>query len=242
MNWSPSSSITLICFSLLQIVLTIFSLTRICKPFQLFIFRSDLTNCPAMKLLYLIPLSIILYACPYESSVGLEPGPVEAVDSSLLGYWYGIIKDGSDFFGIEALDISRQSDSLYAITRYGKTIRGDMIVPDTARFTGFTSRVNDQLFMTIQGSVLQVITGKKKRPEVKTQKIFYLSNLQRRGDTLTVKTITDNFSPLARKGFRYPGQLKIEISQLLEQKKNIFDDTYSLSYRKMPHPTNLQTR
>ena len=60
------------------------------------------------KTAWLIPLSILLYACPFESSVPMEAGPKEPVDSSLLGYWYGIVKDGSDFFGIEALDIQKK--------------------------------------------------------------------------------------------------------------------------------------
>jgi hypothetical protein len=74
------------------------------------------------KLLWLLPVTIILYACPFESTVALEKKPVESVDSTLMGYWYGIVKDGSDFFGIEALDISKHSDSVYNITRYGKAI------------------------------------------------------------------------------------------------------------------------
>jgi hypothetical protein len=56
----------------------------------------------------------------------------------LLGYWYGIVKDGSDFFGIEALDISKQSDSTYALIRYGKGIKDDFILPDTSYFSGYT--------------------------------------------------------------------------------------------------------
>ena len=64
------------------------------------------------KLLWLLPLTTILYACPFESTVPLASGPTEPVDSSLLGYWYGIIKDFSDMFGIEALDITKQSDSV----------------------------------------------------------------------------------------------------------------------------------
>ena len=71
-----------------------------------------------LRLLLILPFTVMLYACPYESQVPLEPKPVEPIDSTLVGYWYGIIKDGSDFFGIEALDITKSSDSVYAITRY----------------------------------------------------------------------------------------------------------------------------
>ena len=78
------------------------------------------------KLLWLLPLSFLLTACPFESNMPLEKAPVEPVDSSLLGFWYGIVKDGSDYFGIEALEISRQSDSLYSVIRYGKAVKGDI--------------------------------------------------------------------------------------------------------------------
>lgn len=192
------------------------------------------------RLLLLVPLAAILYACPFESTVPLEPAPIEPVDTSLYGYWYGIIKDGSDFFGIEALEITRHSDSQYSIIRYGKAMKGDMILPDTAYFTGFTSRVNDKQFMNVEGSIVLITSRKNKAPEVKTQKVYYISYLERRNDTLRVKTVTDNFSPLARKGFRTPQDLKSEISLLLSQNANIYDNEYSLSYRKIEKPRPLK--
>ncbi|HEX7902290.1 MAG TPA: hypothetical protein VF487_00325 [Chitinophagaceae bacterium] len=194
------------------------------------------------RLLLILPVVVLLYACPYEAPLALEPAPVEPVDSSLLGYWYGIIKDGSDYFGIEALEITRKTDSLYAITRYGKAVKGDMVLPDTAYFTGFTSRINDQLFMNLESSIVLVSTNtrKSKQPEVKTQTIFYISAFAVRHDTMTVKTITDNFSPLARKGFKNSEQLKKEVQTAIEQKKNIYDDIYTLSYRKIEKPQPLK--
>jgi hypothetical protein len=193
------------------------------------------------RLLLLIPLSLILYACPYESAVGLDAAPTEPIDSSLCGYWYGIIKDGSDFFGIEALDISKRSDSVYSITRYGKTVKGDMVVPDTAYFTGYLSRLQGQLFMNVEGTIVLISTAKKsKTPVATTQKVFYVSSLNVRNDTMIVKTVTDNFSPLARKGFRTPEQLRSELNELMIQKKNIYDDTCSLSYRKIEKPQPMK--
>ena len=195
-----------------------------------------------MKLLLIIlPLSFILYACPYESAVPLEERPVEPIDSSLLGYWYGIIKDGSDFFGIEALDISRYSDSVYAITRYGKAVKGDMVMPDTAYFKGYISRLDGDRYMNVAGTLVSVSAEKKsKTPVVKTQNIFYISLFTVRNDTLQVKTITDNFSPVSRKGFRSPEQLKAEILSMKKQQVNIYDDIYSLSYRKIEKPQPLK--
>jgi len=185
-----------------------------------------------IKLFLFVPLLVVIYACPYESKVPLEAHPVECIDTSLLGYWYGIIKDGSDYFGIEALDIKKSSDSVYAITRYGKAIKGDIILPDTAYFTGYTSYIGKQQFMNIEGTVLiTMFTGKK--TIVKTEKVFYLSAINRKHDTLTVKTIAEKFSP-SRKLFNSPGQLTAEVQQLLNKKSNIYDDMYSLSYRKMP--------
>lgn len=184
------------------------------------------------KFLLLIPLLVVLYGCPYESKVPLTPHPTEPIDTSLLGYWYGIVKDGSDFFGIEALDIKKSSDSVYSITRYGKAIKGDIILPDTAYFTGYTSYVDNQRFMNVEGSVL-ITSFKGKKTVVKTEKVFYISAIHRSNDTLTVKTVTEKFSS-SRKAFNAPEQLKEEVEELLGQNHNIYDDIYSMSYRKMP--------
>jgi hypothetical protein len=190
------------------------------------------------KFLPLLPLTFVLYACPFESTVPLASQPSEAVDSSLLGYWYGIVKDGSDYFGVEALEISKQSDSLYAITRYGKAIKGDIILPDTAYFTGYISHIGDQRFMNVEGSV--VITSiKGKKTEVEVQKVYYLSFISRKNDTLTVKTITEKFSP-TRKIFNSPEKLSQEVTGLVQQNKNIYDDQYSMQYRKIEKPRPLK--
>jgi hypothetical protein len=190
------------------------------------------------KLLWLLPLTLLLYACPFESTVPLETKPMEPVDSSLLGYWYGIIKDFSDAFGIEALDITKQSDSVYAITRYGKAVKGDIILPDTAYFTGYTSYIGEQRYMNIEGSVLIVTPRNKKQPLYKKEKIYYLSAIELRHDTLTVKTITEDFS--TRKVFKSPEELKQFVTELIAQQKNIYDDQYSLSYRKIPKPQPIK--
>ena len=186
------------------------------------------------KLLWLLPLTVTLYACPFESTVPLAPAPSEPVDSTLLGYWYGIIKDFSDMYGIEALDITKQSDSVYAITRYGKAVKGDIILPDTAYFTGYTSYIGEQRYMNIEGTVLIVTPRKNKQPEYKREKVYYMSAIDRRHDTLSVKTITEDFS--TRKSFKSPDELRQFVAELLAQQKNIYDEQYSLSYRKIPKP------
>lgn len=189
------------------------------------------------RLLWLLPLSFVISACPFESDVALEKTPVEPVDSSLLGYWYGIIKDGSDFFGIEALEITPKSDSVYAITRYGKAIKGDMIMPDTSYYTGYISWVGPQRFMNVEGYVnIEQITAKKKR-EIKKQRVFYATALDRRNDTLEVRAITEDFS--VRKYFGDSDHFRLLVSEMLKLQQNIYDAQYSMQYRKIPKPAKL---
>ena len=191
------------------------------------------------RFLWLLPLSIVLYACPFESPVPMEAKPVETVDTSLIGYWYGIVKDGSDFFGIEALEISKDGDSTYDIIRYGKTAKGDMILPDTAHFTGYISYLDGQRYMNIVSTLVTVTTRKKKEPLVTTTKIFYVAQFQTRHDTMVVKTITEEFKPRS-KNFRTPDELKQYVKELNDNHQNIFDDLYSLSYHRIPKPVPLK--
>ena len=185
-----------------------------------------------IKILWLLPVCIFLYACPYESPVALNANPTEPVDTNLFGYWYGIVKDGSDFFGIEALDIKKLSDSTYDIIRYGKAIKGDMILPDTSYFTGFTSRIDSQLYMNVEATIVEVIQKPKNKTAVITSKAFYLASLTLSHDTLSVQTIADGFSG-KNPNFRNPDALRNTVSSLSKQGKNIFDDVYKLSYHKI---------
>jgi hypothetical protein len=190
------------------------------------------------KLLWLFPLATALSACPFESTVPLATTPAEPVDSTLIGYWYGIIKDGSDFFGIEALDITQRSDSVYAITRYGKAVKGDMILPDTAYFTGYVTYIGEQRFMNIEGSVQLMDNRNKKSPKMVTTKVYYASAFERRHDTLDVRTVTETFS--AKKFYNRPEDFKQAISNLISAQKNVYDDQYSLKYRKIIKPQPLK--
>jgi hypothetical protein len=178
---------------------------------------------------------IIFCGCPYESPLPLDEHPVEAVDSSLLGFWYGIVKDGSDYFGIEALEISRNTDSTYKIIRYGKAAKGDMILPDTAYFTGFTSSVEEQRFFNIETTIVEVIPRRNKPSEVKTTRVYYLSPFSVQNDTMQVRTITDEFYS-KNPSWKSCRELKDKIRELMLQNKNIYDDLYKLSYRKMEKP------
>ncbi|MEO7393394.1 MAG: hypothetical protein ABIU11_00550 [Chitinophagaceae bacterium] len=192
------------------------------------------------KLLWLLPIAFILSACPFESKVPISYAPVEPVDSSLFGYWYGIVKDGSDFFGIEALEITQKSDSVYFITRFGKAAKGDIILPDTTYFTGFTSYIGEQLFMNIESSITTLQTRRKKPSIEVIEKIYYIANFERRHDTLSMKTIAESF-PHPFPGFRTPEDLKQAIVSFTEQKKNFYDDLYALSYKKIQKPQPLKS-
>lgn len=184
-----------------------------------------------LKIIWLLPICIFLYACPYESPVALDAKPTEPIDTNFCGYWYGIIKDGSDFFGIEALDIKKLSDSAYDITRYGKAIKGDMILPDTSHFTGYTSRIDNQLYMNVEATIVETIPKPKNKVQVITSKAYYLAAIALSHDTLTVQTIMDGFSG-KNPNFRTPDALRNTVTSLSRQGKNIFDDVYKLSYRK----------
>ncbi len=179
------------------------------------------------KLLWLLPLSFLLTACPFESNMPLEKAPVEPVDSSLLGFWYGIVKDGSDYFGIEALEISRQSDSLYSVIRYGKAVKGDMILPDTSFYTAYSSRVRDQSFMNLAAL----------GPDGKPNKVWYISAYSLSQDTLQVRTVTETFT--TRKSFPRPEDFKKLVLDM-SQNRNIFDELFTLSYRKIPKPASFK--
>ena len=180
-------------------------------------------------------ISFIICGCPYESPIPLDERPTEPVDSSLLGFWYGIVKDGSDYFGIEALEISKESDSIYNIIRYGKAIKGDMVLPDTAYFTGFISTIDSQRFFNIATNIVELIPRKNKTPEVRTTRIYYLSPFSVSHDTMQVRTITDGFYA-KNPHWKSNLDLKEKLRQMMSENKNIYDDIYKLSYRKMEKP------
>jgi hypothetical protein len=127
----------------------------------------------------------------------------------------------------------------YSIIRYGKAAKGDMILPDTAYFTGYTSYIGNKRFMNVEGAVVIFNTRRNKEPQVQTQQVFYLASFGLSNDTLTMKTITENFSS-SRQGFNSPAALKAMVTTLIDQGKNIYDDLYALSYRKTPRPKPLK--
>jgi hypothetical protein len=190
-----------------------------------------------MYRLLLLPLAFLLAACPFESTVPLSSGPVEKVDSSLLGYWYGIVRDGSDYFGIEALDIHPLGDSAYHITRQGKAIKGDMIQPDTSYYTGYVTYLDSQRYMNIRSEILIPADPRDRKSKEQRLTVYYLARLDLLRDTLHIKTVDENFS--TRKQYKNPADLQAQLSQLLRKGQNIYDDLYRMSYRRWPRPAGL---
>jgi hypothetical protein len=188
-----------------------------------------------IKLAFVAGISIVITGCPYESPLPLDARPTEAVDSSLFGFWYGIVKDGSDYFGIEALEISKETDSTYNIIRYGKAVKGDMVLPDTAYFTGFVSYIDQQRVFNIATNIVEIIPRRNKAPEVKTTRVYYLSPFTVSHDTMQVKTITDGFYA-KNPHWKSNNDLKEKLRQMMADKINIYDDIYKLSYRKIEKP------
>ena len=61
-----------------------------------------------------------------------------------------------------------------------------------------------------------------------------MAAIDRRNDTLSVRTVGEDFS--VRKTYSSSEELKDYMTELIAQNVNIFDSTYSLSYRKIPRP------
>jgi hypothetical protein len=91
--------------------------------------------------------------------------------------------------------------------------------------------------MNVEGSIVTVEARSKKPPKITTQKVYYVSAIRRSNDTLDVKTVTESFS--TRKYFSGPAEFRQLVSDMLSRQKNIYDDQYSLKYRKTPKPAKL---
>ena len=79
--------------------------------------------------------------------------------------------------------------------------------------------------------------GSKKKRERRQQKVFYVSALDRKNDTLDVRTVTEGFS--IKKFFNHPADFKQLVTEMLSRQRNIYDDQYSLKYRKIPKPLQI---
>ena len=70
---------------------------------------------------------------------------------------------------------------------------------------------------------------------IKSHVKSHLANFKVHRDTMDMRTIIENFSP-RRSAFTKPEDLKTTVVGLLDQQQNIFDELYSLSYHRIPHP------
>ena len=77
-----------------------------------------------------------------------------------------------------------------------------------------------------------------RKPAVyETHRVFYASALDRRKDTLEVRTITEDFS--TRKYFGDSDHFRLLVTEMLKLQQNIYDAQYSMQYRKIPKPAKL---
>ncbi|MBM3415107.1 MAG: hypothetical protein FJY20_01405 [Bacteroidetes bacterium] len=72
---------------------------------------------------------------------------------------------------------------------------------------------------------------------LKKQKVFYAAAFDRKNDTLDVRIITESFS--TRKYFASSQEFKNLVTDMLARQRNIYDDQYSLKYRKIPKPQQI---
>jgi len=94
--------------------------------------------------------------------------------------------------------------------------------------------------MNVEGTALVPVYKKNKLTEYRAEKVYYMSLLEKRNDTIHVKTITDGFT--TRKVFKNPDELKNLVAESIGLQKNIYDELYVLSYRKIKKPQPLAPR
>jgi hypothetical protein len=128
----------------------------------------------------LIPLTLILYACPFSSPYKLDKDPSIPVDEILLGKWATIIVDKKGNEQPVKVILSRKNDTEYDINFTGdlndlkpyKVIAGDSI-----KGTACMSIVADRQFLNI---------------EIKGQ--TYIAALIYKNDTLSLMPLADGFT------------------------------------------------
>jgi hypothetical protein len=89
--------------------------------------------------------------------------------------------------------------------------------------------------MNIEGSVTIEVFRRNKPIEYRKEKVFYLSALNRNNDTLHVRTIMENFSP-SRRIIKSPSDLIKLVSESWTAQRDIYDEQYSLQYKKIQKP------
>jgi hypothetical protein len=98
----------------------------------------------------------------------------------------------------------------------------------------------EKLYMNIVADILiEEPRRNSKAVDMRKQRVYYIAKIDRSNDTLFVKTITESFS--VRKYFNSPEEFRQAISKQAQENKNIFDDQYSLSYRKIIKPQPVKS-
>ena len=83
-------------------------------------------------------------------------------------------------------------------------------------------------------NIIRCNAWKSKREVATKQRVYYMAAIDLKNDTLRVRTVGEDFS--VRKTYSSSEELKEYMTDLIARNVNIYDSTYSLSYRKIPRP------
>jgi hypothetical protein len=128
----------------------------------------------------LIPLTLILYACPFSSPYKLDKEPAIPVDEILIGKWATMISDKKGNQQPVRMIISKKNDYEYNIDLTGNLADLKMYniaKEDSIKAAAFISNVSDRQFLNI---------------DIKGQN--YIAAVVYYNDTLSLLPILDGFT------------------------------------------------
>ncbi len=129
---------------------------------------------------FLIPLTVMLYACPFSSPYKLDKEPAIPVDEVLIGKWATMISDKKGNPLPVKMIISKKSDTEYNIDftgNFSDLKRFNIVRDDSIKGAAFISNVADRQFLNI---------------DIKGQN--YIAAVDYYNDTLSLLPILDGFS------------------------------------------------
>jgi hypothetical protein len=100
--------------------------------------------------------------------------------------------------------------------------------------------VGDKKYMNVMAEiVLEEPRRNGRTKELKKQRVYYVAGIDWQRDTLQVNTVTETFS--IKKNFRSTEEFKQAVLLQAGNAKDLYDEQYSLSYRKMPKPQPVKS-
>lgn len=127
-----------------------------------------------------IPLTLILYACPFSSPYKLDKEPAIPVDELLIGKWATMISDKKGNPQPVKMILSKKSETEYNIDFTGNLSdlkKYNIVRDDSIKGAAFISNVADRQFLNI---------------DIKGQN--YIAAVVYYNDTLTLLPILDGFT------------------------------------------------